>query len=129
MFSRGELNSVTSTILRGAFEVHSALGPGLLETTYEKCLAFKLEKLGLIVRKQVYVPLQFEELLIHDAFRIDLLVNDAVVVELKACEVLNAIHFAQVLSYLKALNVRVGLLMNFNSLHLKDGIHRVVNNF
>lgn len=109
--------------------MHRCLGPGLLESTYEKCLAYKLEKCGLAVRRQVVVPLRFEELLVPDAYRIDLIVSNSVVVEVKACDQLSAIHFAQVVTYLKLTNLKVGLLMNFNSVHLKDGIHRVVNEY
>lgn len=129
MYSREQLNAITSEVLNAAFDVHTVLGPGLLESTYERCLAYKLEKAGFSIKRQLGVLLQFEELRICDAYRIDILVNDAVVLEIKACESLADVHFAQLLSYLKAMDKRVGLLMNFNSVHLKQGIHRVVNNF
>lgn len=119
----------TSEIIRAALDIHSVLGPGLLEATYEKCLAFKLQKTGIPVRRQVCVPIRYEELVIDDAYRIDLLVQEQIVVEIKAIESLSAVHFAQLLAYLKATDLRVGLLMNFHSARLKDGIHRVVNNF
>jgi GxxExxY protein len=124
-----QFDDATAQIIGAAITVHKALGPGLLESVYEKCLGYKLEKIGLTVRRQVLVPLQFEELLINDAYRIDLVVNDSVVIEVKACEQLSHIHFAQLLTYLRILDFRVGLLLNFNSVHLKDGIHRVVNNY
>ena len=119
----------TAQIIGAAIAVHQALGPGLLEGTYEKCLTFKLKKCGLQVRRQVPVPLKFEELLITEAYRIDLLVNERTIVEVKACEQLSRIHFAQLLTYLKIMDLRVGLLFNFNSVHLKDGMHRVVNSY
>jgi GxxExxY protein len=129
MPSRDELNSITGRILGAAYAVHTALGPGLLEATYERCLVYKLEKSGLNVSSQRSVPLSFEGLRVNDAYRIDILVEQAVILEIKACEKLNDLHFAQLFTYLKALDVRVGLLINFNSVHLKQGIHRVVNNF
>jgi GxxExxY protein len=129
MHSREELNSITGRILDASFAVHTALGPGLLEATYERCLAYKLAQAGLQVAHQQSVPLQFEDLRISDAYRIDILVEESVVMEIKACEKLIDLHFAQVFTYLRALDLRVGLLINFNSVHLKQGIHRIVNKF
>lgn len=129
MADQRQFDDATAQIIGAAITVHKALGPGLLESVYEKCLSYKLERIGLTVRRQVLVPLRFEELLITDAYRIDLIVNDSVVIEVKACEQLSHIHFAQLLTYLKIMDFRVGLLLNFNSVRLKDGIHRVVNNY
>jgi GxxExxY protein len=119
----------TSAIIGAAIEVHRALGPGLLESTYEKCLAYKLDRMGIPVRRQVPIALRFEQLLIVDAYRIDLIVDEKVVVEVKARENLSGVHFSQVVTYLRLTKLRVGLLLNFHSVHLRDGIHRIVNDF
>ena len=108
-------------------KVHTALGPGLLESAYEACLLYELRKRGLKVYAQVALPVVYEAVRLDAGYRIDLLVEDAVVVELKAVEKLLPIHEAQILSYLKLSGKKVGLLLNFNVLHLKDGIKRVVN--
>jgi GxxExxY protein len=119
----------TRDIIGAAISVHKALGPGLLERSYEKCMAYKLRKMGLEVQSQVGFSLRFEDLFIRDAYRVDLLVEKSIVVEVKAAEMVTAVHFAQVLTYLKATDLRVGLLINFNVPYLKDGLHRIVNKF
>ena len=121
-----ELNTLSSKILECAFAVHTYLGPGLLESTYKECLFYKLEKSGLFVQKEKPVPLIFEEVKLECGFRIDLLVENKIVIELKAVEALNEVHLAQTLTYLKLGNYKLGLLMNFNVLRLKDGIRRVI---
>jgi GxxExxY protein len=108
--------------------VHSALGPGLLESAYEACLLFELHKRELKAVSQVQLPVVYESVKIDAGYRIDLLVEDAVVVELKAVEEVLPIHQAQLLSYLKLSGNKLGLLINFNTVHLKDGITRMVNN-
>lgn len=107
--------------------VHSALGPGLLESAYQACLAHELRKRGLRVRAQHPMPVVYEDVQIDLGYKADLLVDDAVVVELKAVAKVLPIHVAQLLSYLKLSGFRVGLLINFHVLHLKDGITRMVN--
>lgn len=114
------------TILDAAFRVHSALGPGLLEGVYEACLAHELAK-QLPVARQVVQPVSYDGLEIESGYRLDLLVADKVVVELKAVEKITDLHLAQLLSYLKLGDYKLGYLINFNVLRLKDGIKRVVN--
>lgn len=109
-------------------EVHNALGPGLLENAYKECLYYKLIQSGMMVDKEKGMPLIFEEVKLDCGYRIDLLVENKLVVELKSVEALTDVHLAQVLTYLKLGNFRPGLLMNFNVFRLKDGIKRVVNN-
>ena len=107
--------------------VHSALGPGLLESAYEFCLAHELSKRGLDVRKQVSIPIVYDELTIENGYRIDLLANDLVVVELKAIEAVTPVHRAQLLSYLRLGGFKLGYLLNFNVAQMRDGIMRLVN--
>ena len=109
-------------------KVHSALGPGLLESAYETCLAYELEKRGLLVIRQAPLPVIYDKVRLDVAYRIDLLVEDAVLVELKTVAKLLPIHEAQLYSYLKLSEKKLGLLINFHVVHLKDGIRRKVNN-
>ncbi len=108
-------------------EVHSALGPGLLESAYEACLIFELRRLGLKAEAQVELPVLYRGVKLNLGYRIDLLVEDAVIVELKSVDTIAPIHQAQLLSYLRLSGKNVGLLINFNVPHLKDGIKRLVN--
>jgi len=117
------------TILGCAMKVHSALGPGLLESTYEICLAHELEKSGLIVARQVALPVTYDNIELDTGYRIDMLVSNIVILELKAVEKLLPIHTAQLLSYLKLSKRKLGYLLNFNVVHMRDGIKRVANNF
>lgn len=121
-------NAIGKMILDAAFRVHSAVGPGLLEKAYETCLAYELRTAGLNVKTQTALPLVYKGLKIDVACRLDLLVNDLVVIELKSVDALAAIHQAQLISYLKLSKKKLGLLINFNVVHLRDGIKRVVNN-
>jgi GxxExxY protein len=120
------INEVSGQVVDAAMKVHSALGPGLLESAYEGCLLYELRQRGLHVASQVGVPVQYDGHQIDVGYRIDLLVEDQVIVELKAVESLAPIHEAQLLTYLKLSGKKVGLLINFNVLHLKDGIKRRV---
>jgi len=120
------VNEISGVVVDAAFHVHQTLGPGLLESVYEQCLEYELADRGLDVKRQVQVPLMYKELQFDCGFRIDLLVNDQVVVELKAVEVVLPIHLAQLLTYLKITSYRVGLLINFNQTKIKNGIHRLV---
>ena len=120
-------NDIATSIIGSAFEVHTALGPGLLESAYKECLYYKLKKNGVLVEKEKPMPLIFEEVRLECGYRIDLLVAGKVVVEIKSVEVLNDVHLAQTLTYMKLGNYKLGLLMNFNVARLKDGIRRVAN--
>ena len=120
----GELNRLTGQIIGAAIEVHRHLGPGLLESTYEACLAYELEQLGLSFERQKPLPLVYKEMRLDQGYRIDLLVEQQVVVELKVVEEIAPVHEAQLLSYLKLSGCSVGLLINFDVKLLKDGIRR-----
>ena len=124
-----EMNTLTGTIIGAAIEAHRILGPGLLESAYEACLAFELKEQGLKIDRQIELPLIYKNLYLDCGYRLDLLVNDAVVVEIKAITTIAPIHLAQLTSYLKLTKCRVGLLINFNVTMLRDGITRIVNNF
>ena len=123
-----EINKVTGHIIDAAMKVHSALGSGLLEGAYEACLRHELTSRDLEVKSQLFLPVEYNGILIDAGYRLDLLVEDIVIVEIKAVEKLIAIHEAQLLTYLKLSKKKVGLLLNFNVLHMKDGIRRMVNN-
>lgn len=122
-----ELNKITEHIIGSAIEVHRHLGPGLLESTYEVCLAYELSQLGMTVECQQKIPLVYKEVRLKCGFRLDMLVNGLVVVEVKAVDKLIPIHEAQLLSYLKLTDRRLGLLINFNVHLLKDGVKRIAN--
>ncbi len=126
MTEKERLNKITEAIIGGAIQVHRVLGPGLLESAYEACLAFELKKRGLSVEEQKPLPLVYEQVKLDCGYRIDLLV-EGVVVEIKSVDALAPIHEAQVMSYLKLSGCRLALLINFNVLLLKDGIRRFVN--
>lgn len=118
---------LTGQIIRASLKVHSALGPGVLESAYEACLEYELKALGLQVRRQVELPIHYGNVCIDAGYRVDLLVDDMVIVELKAVEKLLPIHHAQLLSYLRLAQKGLGLLINFHEVHLKDGIVRKIN--
>jgi GxxExxY protein len=118
---------VSGAVVDAAMRVHTALGPGLLESAYAACLTHELKKRGLKVLCEVPLPVVYDGIKLEAGYRIDMLVEDVVVVELKAVEAIAPIHQAQLLSYLKLSGKRVGLLINFHVLHLKDGIKRMVN--
>jgi GxxExxY protein len=120
------VNQVTRAIIGCAMKVHSILGPGLLESAYEACLAYELRKAGFEVKCQVELPVVYDGVRLDVGYRIDLLVNDNVVVELKCVEQITPLHEAQIISYLKLSKKRVGLLINFHVLHLKSGIKRFI---
>jgi GxxExxY protein len=120
-------NDLTEKIIGLAMKVHSSLGPGLLEGAYKECLFYAIKKAGLQVEKEKSMPVKFEEITLDCGYRIDLLVENKIVVELKSVEKISDIHLAQTLTYLKLGNYRIGLLINFNVVHLKDGIKRVIN--
>ncbi|MFB0944783.1 MAG: GxxExxY protein [Spirosomataceae bacterium] len=121
------LNPIIQRVLKCAFDIHSALGPGLLESTYKECLFYKLSKEGLLVEKEKPIPLIFEEVKLECGYRLDLLVERKIVIELKSVEQLTDVHTAQVLTCLKLGKFPIGYLMNFNVAGLKLGIRRFVN--
>lgn len=121
-------NEISEKIIGCAIQVHRELGPGLLESSYEECLYYELVQSGLLVEKQKPLPLVYKEVKLECGYRIDLMVERKVIVEVKAVEALNDIHLVQVLTYLKLSKVKLGLLMNFNVTLMKSGIKRVVNN-
>ena len=120
-------NEIGEAVIAAAMRVHTALGPGLLESIYEACLAHELTKHGMTVRRQVAVPVYYDGLELESGLRLDLLVNDRVVVELKCVDRFAPIHTAQLLSYLKLTHCRLGYLLNFNVVHLREGIKRLAN--
>ena len=124
-----KLNDLSGAIIGGAIEVHRRLGPGLLESAYRKCLAYELRKRGLSVSEEQEVPVIYDEVKIQCGFRADLVVNELVVVELKAKTKLHPIDEAQLISYLRLLDLRLGLLINFHEQKVTDGVKRVLNGF
>jgi len=120
-------NEIANKIIGLSINVHKALGPGLLESAYKECLYYNIVQSGLYVEKEKPMPLIFEEVKLDCGYRIDLLVENKVVIELKAVEALNDVHLAQILTYLKLGNFKLGLLINFNVSLLKNGIKRVIN--
>jgi GxxExxY protein len=129
MTEKERLDRITESIIGAAIEVHRALGPGLLESAYEACLAFELAQRGLSVEQQKPLPVIYREVKLDCGYRLDLLIEEQVIVEVKAVDRLTPIHQAQLLSYLRLSSCKVGLLINFNVKVLKDGLRRVVNNF
>lgn len=113
-------------VLDCSFKIHTALGPGLLESAYEECLYYELVQSGLSVEKQKPLPLIYEEVKLNVDYRVDLLVENKVIIEIKSVELLADIHMAQILTYLKLSGCKLGLLVNFNVKHLKDGVKRVI---
>lgn len=127
MSERDRLNGITETIIGSAIKIHRTLGPGLLESAYKACLAYELVKRGLVVESEKPVPLIYEEIKLECGYRMDLLVERSIVVEVKSIDALAPIHEAQTLSYLTLSGCKLALLINFNVMLLKDGIRRFVN--
>ncbi len=120
-------NELSNVVIGCAMRVHSALGPGLLESAYEACLQYELLQSGLCVEAQKPLPLVYQSVKLECGYRVDLLVEGKLIIEVKAVEALAEIHFAQALTYLRLSNLHLALLMNFNVVHMKDGIRRIVN--
>lgn len=120
-------NDISFEIRKAAFKVHTALGPGLLESVYEVALAHELRQAGLLVQTQLPIPMMYAGVQMEAGFRLDLLVQGKVIVEIKSVETLQEVHFKQLLTYLKLSGLKLGLLINFNVAHLKDHMHRLVN--
>ena len=121
-----DIEKIFKTVLDCSFRVHTALGPGLLESSYQECLYYELKLSGLKVEKQKPLPLIYKEVKLNIGYRIDLLVENKVIVEIKSVEALCDLHMSQILTYLKLSGCKLGLLANFNVRHLKDGIKRVI---
>ena len=120
-------NELSKRVIGCAMKVHSALGPGLLESAYEECLSYELKKPGFSVERQMPMPLVYDNVRMDCGYKLDLVVEGKLVLELKAVDALNEIFLAQTITYLKLSNLKLGLLINFNVVHLRDGIKRVVN--
>ena len=128
--TREELNALAERTLDAAYRIHSTFGPGLLESAYTACLVFELHRMGLDVKTEVPVPIVYEGVKLSDVgYRIDILVGNELVIEVKSLEAIAPVHLSQLVSYLKLSNRRLGLLLNFNVDRLKDGIYRRVNGF
>ena len=123
-----ELNEITRAVIGASMKIHSAIGPGVLESVYRKCLEHELQKAGFRVESEIKLPVPYDGLLLESGYRLDLLVENQVVVELKCVEDLLPIHKAQLLTYLRLANKPLGLLLNFNVVHMRDGIRRILNN-
>ena len=122
-------NEISQKIIGAAIEVHKQLGPGLLESTYETCLAYELKQLGLDFKQQIALPVVYKEVKLDAGYRIDLLIENKVIVEIKSVEALADIHTAQLLTYLKLKDLKLGLLINFNSVRVVDGLKRILNGY
>lgn len=120
-------NEISKIVFESGLKIHKALGPGLLESAYEECLYFELMKTGLIIERQKGLPLVYEDIKMEIGYRADILIENKFIVEIKSVEAINDIHLAQILTYLKISNCRLGLLINFNVLLFKDGVKRVIN--
>ena len=120
---------LTQKVIGCAMKVHSGLGPGLLESAYQECLCFELIKAGLFVEKQKPMPLVYSQVKLDCGYGVDIMVERRLILEIKSVEAINDIHLAQVLTYLRLANCRLALILNFNVLHLREGIRRVVNNY
>jgi GxxExxY protein len=128
MISEDELNRISNVVIGCAIDVHRILGPGLLESAYQQCLAWELRQAQLAVTEQVGIPLQYKSLVIPNSYRLDMLVESELVLELKSVERIEPIHMAQMLTYLKVNRFRLGLVLNFNVDIMRKGIKRIVNN-
>jgi GxxExxY protein len=122
-----ELNEITGAIVGAAMKVHTEIGPGVLESVYRKCLQHELQKCGLAVQSEVKLPVRYDGLLLESGYRLDLLVQNQIVIELKCVDALLPIHKAQLLTYLRLADKPLGLLLNFNVVHMRNGIQRVIN--
>lgn len=120
------LNEISYEIIGAAYKVHSALGPGLLESTYEVCLEYELLEKGLKVERQKAMPVLYNNMKLDAGYRIDMFIEDAVIIELKSVDEIAPIHKAQLMTYLKLAGIKLGLLMNFNVTDLKQGINRII---
>ncbi len=124
-----EVNDITRIVIDAAVKIHTAIGPGCFERIYEELLYFELNKRGVDVKWQVLMPIEYEELYLKDAYKLDLLIEDKLIIEIKSVETVSPVHFKQVMTYLKLMNLKHGVLLNFKVNLMKEGIHRVFNNY
>ena len=122
-------DEISRIILKEAFYIHTTVGPGMLESVYQTCLAYRLSKAGLYVETEKAIPVVFEQIRMECGYRADLVIENCFVVDTKSIEAIAPIHVAQLLTYLRFLNIRHGLILNFKTVHMKDGIKRVVNGY
>ncbi|CAH0164230.1 hypothetical protein SRABI27_00860 [Pedobacter sp. Bi27] len=122
-------NEIAKLIVNAVYQVHVELGPGLLESAYEACLVYELVNAGLQVSNQIYLPVYYKDVKLNCNYRIDILVERKVIIEVKAVSILKEVHLAQTITYLKLSNCKLGLLINFNEAKIKDGIKRVINGY
>jgi GxxExxY protein len=122
-----QTEEIAKAILDSAFQIHTTLGPGLLESVYEACLIHELKMRRIEVKSQISLPVIYKGMKVDSGFRIDILVDECVIVEIKSTDELNVVHTAQLLTYLRLSNIRLGLLINFNVVHLRNGIKRIIN--
>jgi len=120
-------NEISKVVFDCSLKVHKALGPGLLESAYEECLFYELKKTGLKIEKQKPLPLIYEDVKLEAGYRVDIIIEDKFIIEIKAVEALNGVHLAQLLTYLKLADCKLGMLINFNVTLIKNGIKRVIN--
>jgi GxxExxY protein len=120
-------NELATIVCNAGLKIHKTLGPGLLESAYEECLFYELQKTGMLIEKQKALPLVYEEVKLDAGYRVDLMIENKLIVEIKSVTALNELHLAQVLTYLKLSSCKLGLLINFNTVLFKDGIRRVIN--
>lgn len=120
-------NELSYKIIGAALEVHRNLGAGLMESAYAQALVYELEKIGLEIKQQIYLSVAYKEMNIENAYKVDLIINDKVIVEIKSVLELHPVFYSQITTYLKLTNIKLGLLINFNTPLIKDGIHRIVN--
>ncbi|WP_228372412.1 GxxExxY protein [Chryseobacterium daeguense] len=120
-------NDISKIVYESGYLVHKVLGPGLLESAYEECMFYELQKQGLFVEKQKQMPLFYEDIKLDVGYRLDLFIENKFIVEIKSVELLNDLHLAQILTYLRLSNSKLGMLINFNTYQFKDGVKRVIN--
>ncbi len=121
-------NELSKIIINSAIKIHKSLGPGLLESGYEKALIYELKKQKLKIENQIQIDIQYKDVVFKDAFRADIIVNNKVIIEIKSIKSFEAVHFKQILTYLRLTNKKLGILLNFNLVLMKEGIKRIVNN-
>jgi|SRR6478735_508936 len=124
-----DINKISGIVVDAAVKIHSAIGPGCFERVYEEVLYFELNKRGLYVERQITMPIEYDILVINDAYRLDLLIEKKIIIEIKSIEHISPVHFKQVMTYLKLMNIKNGIILNFKTNLMKDGIYRVFNNF
>ena len=124
-----EINTLTKTVIESCIKIHSTVGPGCFEKVYEEILYYELVKKGIKTERQVSMPIRYETLFISGAFKLDLLVEDRLIAEIKSIECMAPVHYKQVTTYLKLMNLKHGIILNFKVNRMKEGIHRVFNNF